>query len=271
MVRILAVPKENPMNALRTSLLSLTLMLTACGPADAYVDGEDTLDTAGAEADLTSQTGKFETFTGKDGKFYFHLLAGNGEKILASQGYATLQGARDGVTSVASNATSATRYLYREASDGSRYFVLTAVNGQIIGVSEMYATAANAERGALAVQACVKNIVSSGAALLGDTRFETFKGLDGKYYFHLKANNGQIVLQSQGYTTAASAANGVTSVRTNGVIAARFQVRAAADGQSYFVLKAANGAVIGRSEMYVSASNAQTGINAVIALIGGAK
>jgi uncharacterized protein len=259
------------MNALRTSLVSLTLMLTACGPADAYIDGQDELSTMDAESELASSTGKFETFTGKDGQHYFHLLAGNGEKILASQGYSTAQAARDGVASVAANATSATRYLYREASDGSRYFVLTATNGQIIGVSEMYATQYGAERGATAVQSVVKNIVSTGAALLGDTRFETFRGFDGKYYFHLKANNGQIVLQSQGYTTSSSAANGVASVRTNGAIVSRFQIRAAADGQSYFVLKAANGAVIGRSEMYATASNAQRGIETVVALIGGAK
>jgi uncharacterized protein len=259
------------MTALRTSLLSLALTLTACGPADAFIDGQDEVVTMDAESELAATTGKFETFVGKDGQHYFHLLAGNGEKILASQGYSTAAAARSGVESVAANATSATRYLQREASDGSRYFVLTSVNGQIIGVSEMYATAANSERGAVAVQNVVKNIVSSGAALTGDTRFETFKGLDGKYYFHLKANNGQIVLQSQGYTTKTSATNGVASVRTNGAILARFEVRAAADGQSYFVLKAGNGAVIGRSEMYSTVSNANAGITAVYNLVAGAK
>lgn len=259
------------MNALRTSLLSLTLMLTACGPADAFIEGQDEEITMDAESELAATSGKFETFTGKNGQHYFHLLAGNGEKILASEGYTTLAAARAGVESVAANATSATRYLQREASDGSRYFVLTATNGNIIGVSEMYTTAASSERGALAVQNVVKNIVSSGAALLGDTKFEIFKGLDSKFYFHLKANNGQIVLQSQGYTTKTSATNGVASVRTNGAILARFQVRAAADGHSYFVLKAGNGAVIGRSEMYSSASNAQAGITAVYNLVSVAK
>ena len=258
------------MNALRTSLLMLAVTLTACGPAEAYVD-DQTGETMDAESELAATTGKFETFVGKDGQHYFHLLAGNGEKVLASQGYATAAAAQAGVASVASNGANATRYLQREASDGSRYFVLTATNGQIIGISEMYATSANADRGAATVQRVVANIVSTGAALQGDTRFETFKGLDGKYYFHLKANNGQIVLQSQSYTTKASATNGVASVKTNGALAARFEVRAAADGQSYFVLKAANGAVIGRSEMYASASNANAGITAVHNLVAVSK
>jgi hypothetical protein len=258
------------MNALRTSLLMLAVTFAACGPADAVIDGEDTT-TMDAEAELAATSGKFETFVGKDGQYYFHLLAGNGQKVLASEGYASASGAADGITSVKNNGANPMRYLQREASDGSRYFVLVAGNGAIIGVSQMYSTASNAERGALAVQKVVANIVSSGAAAQGDTRFETFKGLDSKYYFHLKANNGQIVLQSQAYTTKASATNGVASVKTNGANPARFEVRAAADGQFYFVLKAANGAVIGRSELYVSQSNAQRGTEAVIRLIGESK
>lgn len=258
------------MNALRTSLLMLAVTFAACGPADAVIDGEDTT-TMDAESELAATTGKFETFVGKDGQHYFHLLAGNGEKVLASQGYSSQSSALDGIASVKTNGVNPMRYLQREASDGSRYFVLTAANGAIIGVSEMYASASNSERGAASVQKVVANIVSTGAAAAIDTRFETFKGLDGKYYFHLKANNGQIVLQSQAYTTKASATNGVTSVKTNGANPARFQVRAAADGSYYFVLKAANGAVIGRSEMYASQSNAQRGTETVMRIIGEAK
>jgi len=260
------------MNALRTSILMLvaSFSLVACGPADAFVDDQDgsTLD---AQSELAATTGRFETFVGKDGQTYFHLLAGNGEKVLASQGYASAAGAQNGIDSVKSNGINAMRFLQRESSDGSHYFVLTAANGAIIGVSEMYASAANSERGAVAVQNVVKNIISTTVAAQTDTHFEIFKGLDGKYYFHLKANNGEIVLQSQSYTTKASATTGVASVKTNGAILGRFEVRAAADGQSYFVLKAANGAVIGRSEMYVSASNANAGITAVYNLVAVSK
>lgn len=258
------------MNALRTSLLMLAVTFAACGPADAVIDGEDTT-TMDAESELAATTGKFETFVGKDGEHYFHLLAGNGEKVLASQGYSSAASAMDGIASVKANGVNPMRYLQREASDGSKYFVLTAANGAIIGVSEMYSSASNAERGATTVQKVVTNIVSTGAAVAVDTRFEIFKGLDSKYYFHLKANNGQIVLQSQAYTTKTSATNGVASVKTNGANPARFEVRAAADGQYYFVLKAGNGAVIGRSELYVSQANAVRGTETVQRLIGESK
>lgn len=258
------------MNALRTSLLMLTLSLTACGPSEASIEELDG-ELMDAESELAATTGKFETFTGKDGQFYFHLLAGNGEKILASQGYASLASAVSGIESVRANAVNPMRILQREAVDGSRYFVVTAANGAIVGVSEMYSSSTAANRGAATVQRVVTNIVSSGAAVQGDTRFETFRGLDGKYYFHLKANNGQIVLQSQGYTTKTSATNGVASVKTNGAIATRFEVRAAADGQFYFVLKAGNGAIIGRGELYATKANAERGVQTVQTLLASSK
>lgn len=255
---------------LRTSILMLAVAFTACGPADAFVDDQE-LDTLGAESELGATTGRFEIFVGKDGQHYFHLLAGNGEKILASEGYTSIAGARGGIASVKSNGLNTQRYLQREARDGSRYFVVTAANGEIIGVSEMYVSAANAERGAATVQKVVGNIISENVATEGDSRYQVFKGLDGKYYFHLKANNGQIVLQSQAYASKASATNGVSSVKTNGSIVARYEVRLAADGKHYFVLKAANGAVIGVSEMYVSKYNAERGITAVINVVSSAK
>jgi uncharacterized protein YegP (UPF0339 family) len=261
----------NSMNFLRTSLLTLALSLTACGVETTAQISETDVELMDAESELAATTGRFETFTGKDGKFYFHLLAGNGEKILASQGYTTLASAVSGIESVRNNATNPNRFLSREAVDGSKYFVLVAGNGRIIGVSEMYASAANAARGQATVQGVMKNIISSGQALLGDDRFETFRGIDGKYYFHLKANNGQIVLASQGYTTKTGATNGINSVKTNGTIGTRYQVRAAADGQHYFVLKAGNGAVIGRSELYVSVANAERGIAVVQGLLPVAK
>lgn len=257
------------MNALRTSLLMLALSLTACGPADAYLDAEGEVMDTETEQALTA--GRFETFEGRDGQFYFHLLAGNGEKILASEGYTTLSSAKAGIDTVKKNGVNAARFLQREANDGRGYFVLVGGNGAIIGVSQMYATAAGAARGAAAVQQVLATVAAATPASIIDTRFETFRGLDRKYYFHLKAKNGAIVLQSQGYTTRTSATNGIASVKSNGANATRYEVREARDGKFYFVLKAGNGAVVGVSEMYASKSNAEQGTAAVMGLLVEAK
>ena len=247
------------------TLIVAALFTVGCGVDDVTLNDEFAgEELSAADFELATSTGKFEVFEGKDGKFYFHLLAGNGENVLRSQGYTTRSGAKSGVETVKTNGVLEQRYLIREASNGDFYFVLIAGNGRIIGMSELYVSQANAQRGMTTVRTIITNTVEKADAQPGLDRFETFRGLDGKYYFHLKAMNGQIVLQSQGYTTKASATNGIDSVITNGSNPARYEVLPAADGQYYFRLKASNGRVIGRSELYVTKYNAERGVETVM-------
>ena len=44
-------------------------------------------------------------------------------------------------------------------------------------------------------------------------KFEIFNGVDGLLYFHLKAENGEIIACSQGYTTKQSAENGIFAIK----------------------------------------------------------
>ena len=44
--------------------------------------------------------GKFELFTDKAGEYRFRLKAGNGQVILASEGYKQRSGAQNGIASV---------------------------------------------------------------------------------------------------------------------------------------------------------------------------
>jgi uncharacterized protein YegP (UPF0339 family) len=46
-------------------------------------------------------------------------------------------------------------------------------------------------------------------------KFEISKDKAGKFRFHLKAANGEIIAASQGYDTKASAEKGIESVKTN--------------------------------------------------------
>ncbi|NUO54159.1 MAG: DUF1508 domain-containing protein [Polyangiaceae bacterium] len=231
--------------------LALAVSLPAC-------EVEDSAD----EQNATAATGRFETFVGDDGQTYFQLLAKNGERILRSEGYTSLSGAKKGITSVKKNGTSEARFKVLQADSGEFYFNLVATNGQVIGTSEMYASQANAEGGVDAVMSALAN-PTSAAAETGGPRFETFKGSDNKTYFRLRAGNGQIVLQSQGYASKSGANGGIESVKKNGVDASHFDVFAGADGQHGFRLKAGNGQVIGRGEMYVSKSNALRGADRV--------
>ncbi|MBL8957357.1 MAG: DUF1508 domain-containing protein [Myxococcaceae bacterium] len=253
----------------KTLVAAFALSLTACGVDDAALETSPETDADYQVNDEALSTkGKFETFTGKDGKTYFHLLAGNGEKVLQSQGYATQASALSGIESLKANGTDASKFSLREASDGSWYFVvISAANGEILAASEMYVSQSNATRAMATVATVVKQTVAQGVAVTGNAKFEVFKGLDSKYYFHARALNGEIVLQSQAYTTRTSALNGVVSVNTNGAIASRYTVLPAADGQYYFVLKAANGATIARSETYSTKSNATRAVAGCVELL----
>src|SRR5205085_1571223 len=97
----------------------------------------------------------------------------------------------------------------------------------------------------------------------------TFKGQDGKTYFRLRAANGQIVLSSQGYSSKSSAESGIATVKKNAVDASRFDVFEGVNGQHTFRLKAGNGQIIGRGEMYASKSNAFHGAETVRELVRG--
>ncbi len=46
-------------------------------------------------------------------------------------------------------------------------------------------------------------------------KFELFKDAAGKFRFHLKAANGEIIAASQGYTSKAAAQNGIASIKDN--------------------------------------------------------
>jgi len=82
----------------------------------------------------------------------------------------------------------------------------------------------------------------------------------GKFRFNLRAGNHQVILSSEQYESKAGAENGIESVRQNAADDARFDRRTAKDGSPYFVLKAKNGEIIGKSEMYTTASSREKGI-----------
>ena len=94
--------------------------------------------------------------------------------------------------------------------------------------------------------------------------FEVFKSeKSGKYYFNLKAGNGQIILSSQGYADMSGAKNGIESVIKNSADDSKFDRLTASNGKFHFNLKAANGQIVGSSQMYASEAGMENGIASV--------
>ncbi|MDP5218212.1 YegP family protein [Ruegeria sp. 2205SS24-7] len=90
---------------------------------------------------------KFELYTDKSGEFRFRLKAGNGENILASEGYKQKASAENGIKSVKENAGDDGRYERKETAAGKHMFNLKASNGQVIGTSQSYASASGRDNG----------------------------------------------------------------------------------------------------------------------------
>lgn len=95
------------------------------------------------------------------------------------------------------------------------------------------------------------------------SKFVVKQGKDGQDYFSLVAGNGQTILQSEGYKSSSSCANGIESVRKNSQDKNKFECRTAKDGRTYFILKAGNGQEVGRSQMYKSDSGCRNGMASV--------
>lgn len=91
--------------------------------------------------------GKFVIKTRTNGEFQFNLQAGNGQNILASEGYTTKTACLNGIESVKKNSPEDARYERKTSSNGKWYFNLKATNGQVIGTSEMYESEAGRENG----------------------------------------------------------------------------------------------------------------------------
>lgn len=94
-------------------------------------------------------------------------------------------------------------------------------------------------------------------------KFEIRKSTNNQYYYNLKAGNGEIILTGETYPTTYGVHGGIASVKSNALIDSRYERKISTSGHHYFVLKAANGEPLGKSEMYNSSSAMETGIASV--------
>lgn len=95
-------------------------------------------------------------------------------------------------------------------------------------------------------------------------KFEIYTSSNGEYRFRLKSSNGQNILASEGYKSAAGCNNGIESVRKNARLPERFERKESKSGKHHFVLKSGNHQVIGASQMYADAKGMENGIKSVM-------
>lgn len=99
-------------------------------------------------------------------------------------------------------------------------------------------------------------------------KFEVFKGKDGHFYFRLLDDAGKVILTSEGYVTKQGCMKGIDAVRRNSVVPRRFRAKESEDRKSYFILKAGNGEVIGRSGLFPNREARDRGISLMAESVG---
>ena len=99
-------------------------------------------------------SGCYELKLAKNGKFFFNLLAANGQGILKSEMYNSKTAALNGIASVQTNCADEGQYECKTSTNGKAYFVLKAKNHQVIGQSQMYESESGCTNG---IESCKEN------------------------------------------------------------------------------------------------------------------
>ncbi|MDP9045072.1 MAG: YegP family protein [Pseudomonadota bacterium] len=103
-------------------------------------------------------------------------------------------------------------------------------------------------------------------------KFEVTRSSNNTFMFHLRADNGSVILASPAYENKDRVMQAIEEARGNAAIDDRFQRLAAEHGKASFLLKSASGEVLGHGQAYAStaamengiASVARNGMNAVL-------
>ena len=97
------------------------------------------------------------------------------------------------------------KFIIIKRTNGEFQFNLKASNGQVILTSEGYSTK----------YGCQNGIDSVKTNSSDDSKYDKKTSTNGKYYFNLKATNGQIIGTSEMYESASGRDNGIESVKAN--------------------------------------------------------
>ena len=201
-----------------------------------FIDEEDEeeAEAAAAKGEIKpANGGKYEIIK-KHGGFYFLLKANNGQLLLESSGYTTLAGAKKAVDTFR-NAVAVGEFSIDVDKNGNFKFILrTSARSQMHYHGETYASRQSAEKSILSVKrfaptTVVKRMEENDEEDAVETMPVVTKPLQegdhkmggkyiieerfGKFYFLLKANNGQLLLESPAFTSEQGAKSGIETFK----------------------------------------------------------
>ena len=203
-------------------------------PIEFIDDDEPAEEEKGAKADgKIKNGGKYEIIK-KHGGFYFLLKANNGQLLLESSGYTSLAGAKKAIETF-KKAVEVGEFSIDVDKNGNFKFILrTSARSQMHYHGETYSKRQSAEKAILSVKKfAFKSVVKRVEENDEDDAVETMPVVTkpllpeenkaggkyvieerfGKYYFLLKANNGQLLLESPAFTSEQGARAGIETFK----------------------------------------------------------
>ncbi|MDD4354868.1 MAG: DUF1508 domain-containing protein [Candidatus Izemoplasmatales bacterium] len=226
----------------------------------------------------TRYQGKYEVFP-EAGLYKYRLKASNGEILIVSQGYTTKSGALSGIDTLKKNVVSGKQEIYTDKSNFSQFRLMTSTGSRLVAAGEFYDSEKSAQSAYESVQkfAMTDRISELNQLPKEESREEvvSLKPVDenpnGKYevvmenkqwFFLLKASNGEVLMESQGYSSKSGAYSGLENVK-KALEAETFRVSRDKQDRYMFILYASNNQALITGHTYPSKENCLAAVDSV--------
>ena len=224
-----------------------------------------------------SYNGKYEVYHTGDA-WQYHLKASNGEILFVSETYTTRDGVIKGIDAVKRNLETGDVKIFAD-KHGNYKFKLVSRNYRVLAISANYSNEKGATRASesfknFAVKADIVDIEYEDVDLKTATPIDVnlkdekqggkyiVEVFDGEYSWDLKASNGQILAQSDGYTSKAGCMNSIESFK-KAIEEGSFKCVKDKNGNFQYKLYTSSGRVCAVGEAYPSKTSAESAAQSV--------
>lgn len=223
-------------------------------------------------------TGKYEVFPVADG-YAYQLKASNGEILVISETYKSRDGVIKAIDAVKRNLEAGEVKIF-EDKRGNFKFKLISKNYRVLAISSNYSLEKSAVRASesfkkFALKAVVVDVDlvdadAKQASIIEITTTEDKPGgkyvvekYDGEFSWALKASNGQILCQAEGFTSKAGCQYSIDMVKRN-IKEGTFKCIKDKSGHYCYKLYTPNGRICAIGESYNSKEAAISAANSVV-------
>jgi len=225
-------------------------------------------------------TGKYEVFF--DGtKYFYQLKASNGEVLAVSELYSSKDGVMNAIDAVKRNVSDG-RVEVGKDKRGLYQFTLLAKNHRKLVMSANYPT----QKGAISASESFKRfaadaqiveskeqVTSLKEEIVVDKEKNNKKGgkigvvqIGDRYYYQLKASNGEILISSDGYKSNELATNALETFK-EAMNSGTYFIEKDKRGMHQFKIYSSSGRLIVASETYSSKQNALNACNSMLSFV----